>query len=114
MAAAWLDLIVDQGRDYIDNWYYTDNDQVAIDITGYTGTLVISTDFIDGTTIATYTTSDYLTITGATGLIHAAIPAAITAAYDAGQNVHELYITSSGGVKVAMFKGNYVVRGGAD
>ena len=109
MAAGKYNIICDQGANYIDNIYYKDNDDNAIDMTGYSATLRISDSF-GGTVIDTHTSSDNLSVIGFLGLINVNIPAATTTGYTAGQYVYDLEVVDTLSVVTKLIRGDFIVR----
>lgn len=59
----------------------TDDSDVARDLTGYTATLKARPNPNSGTVLFTWTSSDYITITAATGTLAISVPANVTTNY---------------------------------
>lgn len=109
MAAGKYNITCDQGASYIQNFYYKDANDNALNLSGYTARMVISEEF-GGTVLDTHTTSDNISIVSFLGLITVNIPDATTSTYTAGQYVYDLEIESSLGTVDKLIRGNFIVR----
>lgn len=91
--------------------FVVDDADVAIDITGYSATLVIE-DECDGVVLHTASTGNsQLTITGASGKVAIAIPAATTDAFTFTSGVYKLnVIDPSNDPNYLVMKGTVRVR----
>ncbi len=82
-----------------------ENDRVTPKVTtGYSMTVTIRAGQ-NGEVYATWTTSDYITHTAASGTFAISVPASVLIAYDWANAVYEIQITSNTGAKDVPFEG---------
>ena len=99
---------MDQGRDFYTTVTYNDSTGTPINLTGYTASFSVSTDY-NTTAVLALTNSNGITLGGSAGtiLIHAT---ATQTAITAGNYVAELVVTSGAGVQTSLLKGPFVVK----
>jgi hypothetical protein len=100
---------IDQGRDFSLVVTYKDPTGTPINLTGYSATFEISTDYNTSASLALTTSNGAITLGGSAGTITihgSATQTSITA----GNYVAELVVTSSGGIQTSLLKGPFVVK----
>lgn len=98
-------LIVRRGTTFAHVFTWTNGAGTAIDVTGYTATLVIANSA--GTTIHTATP----TLGGAAGTITATIASTTTDDFTAGSgNSYSLRLTSAGGAITEVYRGHVAIE----
>lgn len=95
-----------QGADKTLTLVLTDNNDAAVDLTGYTAKLEIR-DRAGGSVISTLTSTPAagITINAASGQIVLAWTAAQTVLFNFDKAVYDLFITASGGTKTCIIRG---------
>ena len=109
MSAATHNFVIDQGADWYATFVYKDSGGTAINLTGYTAALQIRDTYADSTTDLALTSSNGITITGATGTLAVHATAAQTTAIAAGNYVYDLEITSAGAIVTRLVQGKITV-----
>jgi hypothetical protein len=102
MAAGHYNIYIEQGATYDQTFTWTDNNDVPINLTGYTARMQIRRDVAekDVTIDFDVTTSGTITLGGSAGTIHVKIPATGTAGITSGEYKYDLELqhTASGDV----------------
>jgi hypothetical protein len=101
-------VVIDQARDFYLTAVYQDASGAPINLTGYTATFALASNY-NGATVITLTVGSGITITPSTGTINLHATYSQTAISE-GTYVGELMITSGGGVETSLLKGNIVVK----
>jgi len=101
-------VVIDQARDFYLTTVYQDATGTAINLTGYTATFALASNY-NGATALSLTNGSGITITGSTGTINIHATATQTAIGE-GTYVAELMITSGAGIETSLLKGNIVVK----
>lgn len=88
---------------------YKDSNGIAIDLSGYTVTMLIKVYDSHNKTELTLTNSSGITLTGASGLIEILITDAQTSAFNEKEYFYTLKIESSGGIVSELMRGTFEV-----
>lgn len=99
---------IDQARDFYVTVTYTDSNGTPVNLTGYSASFEISTDYNTPATLA-LTSPTSITLGGALGTIAVHASASQTAIPE-GNYVAELVVTSGSGVQTSLLKGPFVVK----
>ena len=94
MSAGKVNLVIDQGADWYQNFVYQDSTGTAINLTGYTAALMLRSNISDVAPALSLSTSSGITITASTGTIAVHATAAQTIALSPGFYQYDLEITS--------------------
>jgi len=107
MSAGTLNIKIEQGSTYNRTYTLTDDDGVAINMSGYRADMHIRSEQAATTTIlVASTTGDYLTIpTGTDGVISLSIDAAATSSLDFEIGVYDLETSDNSGAVVRLLEG---------
>ena len=100
---------IDQGRDFTFVVTYNDSTGTPVNLTGYTASFEVSTDYNTTATLALTTSNGGVTLGGSAGTITIHATATQTMIV-AGNYVAELVVTSGGGVQTSLLKGPFVVK----
>lgn len=103
-----LDVTSTQGKTWVVTFTLRDSAGALVNLNGYTAAWTMK-DTYGGTTVASGTSSTYLTMGGAAGTIALSVPASVTAGIASGPYVHELEWTSGSGVKTGI-SGDWLVE----
>jgi len=109
MSAGKVNLIIDQGADWYQNFIYQYSTGTAINLTGYTAELQLRSNVANSIAALTLTTGSGITITGATGTIALHATAAQTTAISAGFYQYDLEITSATNIVTRLVYGQIQV-----
>lgn len=101
MAAAQVDLVIEQGATFYQTFQWNDSTGVAVNLTGYSARMQIRQSISAATTLANLTTANGgIAITGATGTVAITITAAVTSSMNFSHAVYDLELVSPDGVVV--------------
>ena len=100
---------IDQGRDFSLVVTYKDPTGTPINLTGYTASFELSTDYNTPATLALTTANGSITLGGSAGTITVR-STATQSTITAGNYLAELVVTSGGGVQTSLLKGPFVVK----
>ena len=109
MSAGKIKYVIEQGATFDEDFFITDIDDNPVDITGATATWCIKSS-IDGSTLATWTNNDAITIYGAIGKVNVRVEGSETQNYQAGSYIHQLYMTFTSGDDDRVLEGIIDVR----
>lgn len=108
--SASYNIVCEQGATF--NFIFTiKNDETPWNLTGYTATMTVKPFISSTTTIVSATTSNYITLGGATGQVTVTIPASVTTAFPSGSHDYDLTL-NSGGTVTRVLEGKFVVTPG--
>lgn len=93
-------IVIDQGVDYSTNVTLTDEDEVAMDLTGYTANSQIRKTFTSSNAVS-FSTS----ISASDGVVTLSLTANQTSNIVAGRYVYDVYVTNGAGVKSRIVEG---------
>jgi hypothetical protein len=105
--ATRYDCTVEPGSDFVLTVTLQDSSGVAQDITGATVEMDFRETYDDPNTLMTATTTDYITVTGATGTITIDIPASVTALITQ-DGVYDILVTYLSTVKERVLEGDFI------
>jgi len=100
-------LLIDQGTDFVTSVTLTDDDGVALELTGYTGVAQIRKYY----TSATFNTF-VVSVTAATGVVQLQLPAATSNVMDHGRYVYDVELTASDGTVSRIMEGIVTITPG--
>ena len=93
-------IVVDQGVDYSTDINLTDDDEQAIDLTGYTANSQIRKTFTSSNSVS-FSTS----VSGTTGVVTLSLTANQTGSLTSGRYVYDVFLTNGSGVKSRIVEG---------
>lgn len=99
-AAGLYHLVVEQGAAFVRTFLYTDDDDVAVNLTGYTARAQLREAYGDAEAVSDWTA--YLTIDALAGTITLQVPATVTAAITASRGVWDLELVPPTGADDAI------------
>lgn len=111
MVAGKYDVTIEQGATWLEEFTWTDSDDVLINLTGYTAAATVKKTY-GGETLITATSSGgspTITLGGAAGTININVPHATTAAVAAQSGVWDIELTSGGGVRTRLLEGKATI-----
>lgn len=108
--SASYNIVCEQGATF--NFIFTiKNDETPWNLTNYTATMTVRPFIGASTTIVVATTSNYITLGGATGKVTVNIPASLTTTFPAGSHDYDLVLDSVGTV-TRVLEGKFIVTPG--
>jgi hypothetical protein len=102
--ATKANIVVDQGTTFTTSIYLTDDDGVAIDLSGYTGRSQIRKHYTSSNSI-----SFTVTLTAIQGIVTLDLTSTQTSALTAGRYVYDVEVVSSSNVVARIIEGNVTV-----
>jgi len=108
LVAGVYDIICPQGVTYTETFTYK-IDNVAVNLTGYSAAMQVRRTYDSVTPLISLTSGSGITLGGSAGTITLLIAHATTAAFEAGQYIYDLELTSSGGIKDRILQGTFTV-----
>ena len=106
MAAESVNIQIDKGTDFSQNFVMKNPDQTIIDLTGYTGVSKIRKYPEDLSSSSSFTVG----IASTTGTITLSMGATITSNLTVGRNYYDILITSGSSVVSKAFEGSVIVN----
>ena len=107
MAAAKLDLIVEEGTNWTTKFTWHDSAGAAVNITGYSAELKARPTKTSATTLVSLTSgAGTIALGGAAGTVTLAVIAATTGAYSFTRAFYDLELTSGSNVVTRLAEGN--------
>lgn len=107
MAAGKYNFLIEQGSHFNYTLSVSDDTGDVIDLSGYTGKMQIKSDITASSSLLELsTTGNYMSITGAQGLISLSVPNTVTSTLDFDTAVYDLIITSGTGVVTRLVEGS--------
>ena len=108
--SASYNIVCEQGATF--NFIFTiKNDETPWNLTNYTATMTVRPFIGASTTVVVATTSNYITLGGATGKVTVNIPASITTGFNASSHDYDL-ILDSGTEVTRILEGKFIVTPG--
>lgn len=112
MAAASLDILIEQGATYTQSLVWKDSSGDPLDLTGFTARMQVRKTKNATTTLLEATTENgYITVGTTDGTIEIEIPAEITAAITAKRGVYDLELISGAGKVTRLIEGGVEFSG---
>lgn len=108
MSAGTYHIKIEQGATFALTLTYTDANNAAINLTGYSARMQLRKNINDDTAIVSLTDGAGITLGGATGTIEISIDANATAGLTATEGVYDLELVSAG-VVTRLLNGTYTV-----
>lgn len=106
MVAETLPIKIERGANFDEQWTWADDSQVPIDLTGYSGSMIVHVIGSPGDVVLEATTANAkLALGGALGTIDIDFTAAETAAVSDGNYFYVLELTSGGGIVYRVAEG---------
>ena len=102
--ATKANIVVDQGTTFTTSIYLTDDDGVAIDLSGYTGRSQIRKHYTSSNSL-----SFTVTLTANQGMVTLDLTSTQTSALTAGRYVYDVEVVSSANVVARIIEGNVTV-----
>ena len=102
--ATKANIVVDQGTTFTTSIYMTDDDGVAIDLSGYTGRSQIRKHYTSSNSL-----SFTVTLTANQGMVTLDLTSTQTSALTAGRYVYDVEVVSSANVVARIIEGNVTV-----
>ena len=110
MAAATLDILIEQGATFVLNLVWQDSTGAAIDLSLFTADMQVRSKVSDTNILLEASTANgYIVLGGPAGTIAITVPAAVTAALTATRGVYDLEITSPTGTVTRLVEGDVEV-----
>lgn len=102
--ATKANIVVDQGTTFTTSIYLTDDDGVAIDLSGYTGRSQIRKHYTSSNSV-----SFTVTLTANQGIVTLDLTSTQTSALTAGRYMYDVEVVSSANVVARIIEGNVTV-----
>jgi hypothetical protein len=108
LVAGIYDINCPQGVTYTETFTYK-IDNVAVNLTGYSAAMQVRRAYDSATPLISLTSGSGITLGGSAGTITLLIAYAATAAFEAGQYIYDLELTSASGIKDRILQGTFTV-----
>ncbi len=106
MAAESVNIQIDKGTDFSQNFVMKNPDQTIVDLTGYTGVSKVRKYPEDSLNIQSFTVG----IASTTGTITLSMGTTITSNLEVGRNYYDILVTSGSSVVSKVFEGSVMVN----
>ncbi len=111
MTAGKIDLIIEQGATFSRTLTWKDDNNTAINLTGYTARMHLREHLSASAPLVVLTTENGgITLTAAQGKLTLTLTATVTAALAVNDGVYDLEVVSASGVVTRLLQGKFIVE----